>query len=101
MYIAMNRFSIAPGRESEFEQVWRERESYLDEVSGFKSFQLLRGVTGEERTIFISHSTWASRAAFVAWTESEAFTKAHRRGRSPEGLVLKHPDFEGYEVVDM
>ncbi len=101
MYIAMNRFSIAPGREDEFETVWRERESHLDDVPGFKSFQLLRGQRGEAVTMFISHSLWASRAAFSAWTESEAFTKAHRRGRSPEGLVLKHPDFEGYEVVDL
>ena len=34
MFIAMNRFRIAPGREDDFEQVWRERESYLDEAPG-------------------------------------------------------------------
>jgi len=101
MYIAMNRFSIAPGREDEFEQVWRERESYLDEVPGFREFRLLRGQPGEEATMFLSHSTWTNRAAFAAWTDSEAFKKAHRRGRTPPGIVLKHPEFEGYEVVDM
>ncbi len=101
MYIAMNRFRIAPGREQEFEQVWRERDSYLDEVDGFRGFRLLRGERGEEATIFISHSQWDSRDAFRAWTDSEAFTKAHRRGRTPEGVVLAHPEFEGYGVVDM
>ena len=100
MYVAMNRFRIAPGREDEFTAVWQNRESYLHEVAGFRRFRLLQGAPGESQTMFISHSEWDSRAAFEAWTESEAFTKAHRRGRSPEGLVLAHPDFEGYEVVD-
>jgi len=98
MYIAMNRFRIAPGREEEFVDVWRQRESHLDEVAGFKEFHLLQGERGEDQTIFISHSLWTTREAFKAWTDSEAFTKAHRRGRSPEGLVLSHPEFEGYEV---
>ena len=98
MYIAMNRFRIAPGREEEFVEVWRNRETHLDSVDGFRAFQLLQGKRGEEATIFVSHSTWNSRETFEAWTNSEEFTKAHRRGRTPEGLVLAHPDFEGYEV---
>ena len=99
MYIAMNRFRIAAGREDDFVQVWRERDSYLDDVSGFLRFRLLQGERGETETLIVSHSEWESRDHFRAWTESEAFTKAHRRGRTPEGLVLSHPDFEGYEVV--
>ena len=98
MYIAMNRFRITPGREEEFVEVWRRRDSYLDGVAGFRDFQLLQGKRGEEETIFISHSTWDSRAAFEAWTNSEEFTKAHRKGRTPEGVVRAHPEFEGYEV---
>ena len=35
MYIAMNRFRIARGREGDFEKLWRERESHLDGVPGF------------------------------------------------------------------
>jgi heme-degrading monooxygenase HmoA len=97
----MNRFRIAAGREEEFVAVWRERDSYLDEVPGFLSFRLLQGERGETETIFISHSEWASRKAFSDWTESEAFRAAHRRGRTPEGLVLAHPQFEGYEVADL
>ena len=98
MYIAMNRFRITPGREDEFVEVWRNRDSYLGGVAGFQSFKLLQGKRGDDATVFISHSTWESRAAFEAWTNSEEFTKAHRQGRTPEGLVLAHPEFEGYEV---
>lgn len=99
MYIAMNRFRIAAGREDEFVRIWRDRDSYLDDVGGFQRFRLLQGERGEDETIVISHSEWESRDHFRAWTESEAFLKAHRQARTPEGLVLSHPDFEGYEVV--
>ena len=101
MYIAMNRFRVAPGREDEFEEVWRNRDSYLDEVDGIKDFRLLRGAAGEDATVFVSHSTWESREAFTAWTESEAFTKAHRQARTSKAILLGHPEFEGYEVVDL
>ena len=101
MYMAMNRFRVALGREQEFEEAWRNRESYLDEVEGFREFHLLRGKSGDDATLFVSHSTWESQAAFVAWTESEAFKKAHRQGGMPSGVLLGHPAFEGYEVVDL
>ncbi len=99
MFIAMNRFRIALGRESDFEDIWRKRESYLDDVSGFKEFHLLKGPSDDEATLYASHSVWESRAAFEAWTNSEAFTKAHSQARAPEGTYLSHPDFEGFEVV--
>ncbi len=101
MYIAMNRFPVALGREDEFETVWRTRDSYLDEVEGIKDFRLLRGAPGDDATVFVSHSMWDSEAAFKAWTESDAFVKAHRQARMPDGLVLSHPEFEGYDVVDL
>ena len=43
MYFAMNRFMIAPGFEEAFETMWRERESYLDQVPGFQPFICLKG----------------------------------------------------------
>lgn len=99
MFIAMNRFRIAPGREEEFVEIWRNRETYLDDVPGFGSFQLLRGPSSDECTLFASHSTWASRAAFEAWTHSEAFRKAHAGAGGAKGLYLGHPQFEGFDVV--
>ena len=99
MFIAMNRFRIAPGREDVFEELWRRRDSYLDDVPGFREFHLLRGPSDEEATLFSSHTVWESRADFEAWTESESFRKAHARARAPEGTYLGHPVFEGFEVV--
>ena len=99
MFIAMNRFRIAVGRESVFEDLWRQRDSQLEGVPGFREFHLLRGPTDEEATLFASHSVWSSRQDFEAWTESEAFRKAHAQARAPEGTYLSHPAFEGFEVV--
>jgi heme-degrading monooxygenase HmoA len=99
MYIAMNRFQVNAGHENVFEEIWRKRDSYLHEVPGFKTFHLLRGETKDGHTLFVSHSTWASRDAFIAWTESEAFRKAHGDARSPQGTLAGHPVFEGFEVV--
>ena len=101
MHIAMNRFRVSRGREEEFVEIWRNRDSYLDDVEGIKDFQLLRGEAGEDATVFVSHSLWDSREAFRAWTESDAFAKAHRQARMPEGVLLGHPQFEGYEIVDL
>ena len=96
MFIAMNRFSVNPERGDEFEEHWRQRETYLAEVPGFRAFALLRG---DEPGEYISHSTWEGRAAFEAWTKSEAFRKAHAQARTPDGVLVGHPRLETFEAV--
>lgn len=95
MFIAMNQFRVAPGQGEEFERIWRERETYLNEVPGFLHFALLRGDAEGE---YISHSTWASREAFVAWTESDAFRRGHAQG-SLMGVLQGPPQVRLYDVV--
>ena len=69
----MNRFKIAIGRESDFEDIWENRETHLDDVKGFQKFNLLKGSTSEEYTLYTSHSTWDSKSDFENWKKSEAF----------------------------
>jgi heme-degrading monooxygenase HmoA len=99
MFIAMNRFKIAKGREPEFTDIWRRRETYLDSVPGFKEFHLLQGPTTDEYTLFASHSVWSSRTAFEDWTRSEAFRKAHAQAGGARDIYLGPPQFEGFEAV--
>ena len=102
MYIAMNHFHVAAGRGEEFEQLWRERESYLDDVPGFVEFHLVRGASDEDGTQrYASHSTWKNEDSFVAWTQSESFRKAHAQRRMPEGLLLGHPRFTGWQTIEL
>lgn len=101
MFIAMNRFKIALGSEGAFIDIWESRETYLDEVPGFKRFELLQGSTSEDYTLFASHSEWESREAFDAWTKSEAFKKAHANARGAKGIYLGPPQFEGFETIEL
>lgn len=99
MFIAMNRFKIVKGREDDFINVWKNRETYLDTVPGFKEFHLLRGAEKDEYTLFASHSIWESHKAFENWTKSEAFRKAHASAGGVKNIYLGHPEFEGFEAV--
>jgi heme-degrading monooxygenase HmoA len=99
MFIAMNRFRVTPGSESDFEKVWITRDSHLSGVPGFMAFHLLRGPTREDYVLYSSHTIWASRGAFEEWTRSEAFRRAHSDAGSNRGLYLGHPEFEGFDVI--
>ncbi len=100
MYVAMNRFRIAKGSEADFEKIWAERETFLDEVPGFKEFHLLRGPEAEDHTLYASHSVWESEDAFIGWTKSEAFRKAHANaGGTKKDIYLGPPQFEGFTSV--
>ena len=99
MFIAMNRFKIVLGKEKEFENVWKNRDTHLKDVPGFKEFNLVKGDTNDEHTLYASHSIWNSKNDFINWTKSEAFRLAHKNSGQHKGLYLGHPNFEGFEVV--
>ena len=99
MFIAMNRFKIVLNKEQDFEDIWKNRETHLDDVPRFIKFHLVKGKSQETHTLYASHSTWNSRGAFEAWTRSEAFRLAHNEGGQHSDIYLDHPEFEGFEVV--
>ena len=101
MYIAMNRFKVSNGSETEFEDVWRNRDSSLSQVPGFVEFRLLRGKANAEEgyTLFSSHTLWASEEDFLNWTKSENFRLAHRSAGENKRLYWGPPQFEGFTVV--
>ena len=99
MYIAMNRFKIALGREKDFEKIWIERDTHLDNVPGFIEFHLVKGNTEETHTLYASHSTWRSKKYFINWTKSDAFRQAHKGAKTSSNIYLGHPVFEGFDVI--
>ena len=98
MFIAMNRFRVAPGAEAEFETMWKSRDSHLHSVPGFVEFHLLKGPEHEDFTLYASHTVWQSMSAFEAWTKSEAFRAVHKDAGQNKPLYIDHPQFEGFEV---
>lgn len=101
MYIAMNRFRIKPGREADFEAIWANRDSHLDDVPGFIEFHLVRGPATEEEALYASHVLWESEQHFKDWTTSEAFRKAHANAgaNGTRDVFLGPPRFEGFTVI--
>ena len=95
----MNRFKIVLGKENDFENVWKNRETHLDKVPGFKKFNLIKGEKKENYTLYASHSVWNSKEDFINWTKSEAFRKDHQGAGQHGNLYLGHPEFEGFEKV--
>ena len=99
MYIAMNRFKIILGRETEFEKIWKKRDTHLDDVPGFKKFNLIKGKKKDNHRLYASHSEWNSEQDFVNWTKSDAFRQAHKGAGQHSDIYLGHPEFEGFEVI--
>ena len=99
MFFAMNRFKVKKGAEEDFEQVWLNRESHLEDVPGFVEFHLLKGPERDDHVLYASHSLWQSQEAFEAWTRSDAFRKAHAGAGGNKPLYLGHPEFEGFSVL--
>ena len=99
MFIAMNSFKIVLGKEKEFEDVWKNRDTHLEGVKGFKKFNLIKGKTTDEYTLYASHSIWNSEEDFVNWTKSEEFRLAHKNAGNNKHLYLGHPEFEGFKKI--
>jgi heme-degrading monooxygenase HmoA len=100
MFIAMNRFKVLKDATQEFEQRWLSRDSHLHELDGFIAFHMLRGPEREDHVLYSSHTVWASKAHFEAWTRSEQFRASHTRSSTGSNtpLTIGHPEFEGFEV---
>ena len=99
MFIAMNRFKIIIGKEKEFENIWKSRDTFLDKVPGFNNFNLIKGKSNDEFTLYASHSIWDSEESFINWTKSEEFRMAHKNAGNNKDLYLGHPEFEGFNKI--
>ena len=99
MFIAMNRFKIVKGREKDFENIWKNRDTYLSDVPGFKTFNLVKDKEKPNYTLCASHSIWSSKDDFWNWTKSGAFKLAHKNAGQHKDLYVGSPDFEGFEKV--
>ena len=99
MFIAMNRFKVKLGEETYFEEIWKNRDTHLNEVPGFKKFNRGLGDVYKRQTLYASHSEWESKQDFINWTKSEAFRMAHKNAGEHKTVYLDHPKFEGFEVV--
>ncbi len=99
MFIAMNRFKVIKERVQAFEEVWIKRDSHLNEMPGFVEFNLLKGPEKEDHILYVSHTIWASKEDFTAWTTSPQFRAAHGNTSNDQPKTIGHPEFEGFDSV--
>lgn len=99
MIIVCNRVLVNPVHRQTFEQMFLSRARMVDQMPGFKSFQLLRPT--KEGDSYIVMVSWESREHYFAWMKSEEFRQGHSRtGILPEDTFLGPQKVEVYDVLD-
>ena len=103
MYIAMNHFHIAAGRGEDFERrLARAREPSRRRAGGsWTSTWFGARMTTTER--IATHRTARGATARRSSTGRipTPFKRAHAQGGMGEGVLLGHPQFNGWESIDL
>ncbi len=92
--VKINAISVPPQAREEFERRFSARAHTVDGSPGFRGFQLLRPVRGEDRYFVVTH--WADEESFAAWRNGDA-----RQAHAGEGArpVSSGADLLEFEVV--
>ncbi len=99
MFLAMNRFTVTAENAAEFERMWLNRESRLQELDGFVEFHMLKGPEADGRILYASHTVWQSEEHFLAWTRSQQFRDSHANAGETRKLHEGQPKFEGFRAI--
>jgi len=99
MFVTMNRFTIDPEHWEDFESRFKQRAKLVDGEPGFIRNAVLRPAENSSE-LHIVMTLWESRDAFLAWTKSEPFKKAHARaGQTPKEWFIAPTKLEMFEAV--
>src|SRR3954451_3331419 len=111
MVVKINAIEVAEGRGPELEARFAKRAAEVDGMPGFRGFELLRPVAGEDRYFVVTH--WDSDEDFQNWVRSAAFTRGHAQARADSersgdeasgrgrGTVAHGSAVLEFEVVDL
>jgi heme-degrading monooxygenase HmoA len=100
MVVKINAIEVAEGRGPELEARFAKRAAEVDGMPGFRGFELLRPVKGEDRYFVVTH--WETEEDFQNWIKSAAFTRGHAQARADaKGTVAHGSAVLEFEVVDL
>ncbi len=98
MYITMNRILVNREHWDAFEARFKNRAGLVDQTPGFIRNMILRPENPDD--LHIVMTLWENCAAFEAWTQSEAFARAHAKGnRPPADMFRGQSMLETFDVV--
>lgn len=83
MFIAMNRLTVPADYRSHLEERFAGAGARMKDVPGCLEYQFLLPTEGDE---IIVYTKWETEDAFNAWTQGEAFQRAHQ-GANPNSPV--------------
>lgn len=74
-FVAINVLTVPEPMREVLEQRFAARAGEVDKMDGFRSFELLRPVDGQDRYFVVTH--WDSKDDFDAWLSSQSFGQGH------------------------
>lgn len=99
MFVMMNHYYVAGGREQEFLTSLETYASFLKKALGFKGFRLFRKLSAKDEDVFVVHMSWDAAKNSKDWLNSEIHTKNDPQNNAPAGLFLKKSFLEGFSLV--
>jgi heme oxygenase (mycobilin-producing) len=93
MYVAINKLTVPAEYAGRLEQGFSHSAGGMDGVDGFVSFDLLKKEEGGE---YLVVTKWRDKAAFLAWREGDAFSRAHATTNSNSPVKS---ELGSYDVV--
>jgi len=89
MFVVMNRIQVNPAYAQAFEERFRTRAAEVDKMPGFIRNIVLRPEGPDDP--YVVMTMWASKQAFEAWTQSEAFRRGHARSGTLPAEAFRGP----------
>lgn len=77
MYVVMNKLTVAPEGAAGLEAGFVHSSERMRQIPGCIHFELLREEETEGNPVYMVITDWQDKDAFLAWTQSEAFRRAH------------------------
>ena len=96
-FVALSRFVVANGMESEVKTAFRNRPHLVDGASGYLRMEVISPLERPEELWLIT--VWTDEASFAAWHHSHLYRGAH--AGIPKGLKLvpKETELRRFEHV--
>ncbi len=87
-YAVLNNIPVTAEGRSAFEQRFMNRARKVEEELGFVGIRVLRPLDDDTYVIM---TLWEGESDFKAWQESQAYSHAHRKRNTEEGIDVQQP----------
>lgn len=95
-YVVLNNIPVTDEGRPLFEHRFKNRAGAIENEPGFVSIRVLRPLDSDTYVIF---SQWEDAKAFENWKSSQAYSEAHKKRGTEEGLDKKPQIFSGASYV--